>query len=51
MTVRNLLHRVATDFSSDRAARAQHRAIERAIARAVTPESRHELLVIEASHQ
>ena len=47
MTVKNLLQRVATDH----AARAQHRAIERAVARAVTPESRHELLVIEASHQ
>ena len=47
MSVRNLLHRFATDH----AARAQHRAIERAVARAVTPESRHELLVIEASRQ
>lgn len=47
MTVRNLIHRVATDH----AARAQHRAIERAVARAVTPESRHELLVLEARHQ
>jgi len=47
MTARNLLHRFATDH----AARAQHRAFERAVARAVTPETRHELLVIEASHQ
>ncbi|MCU1675030.1 MAG: hypothetical protein JWN77_3143 [Frankiales bacterium] len=45
MSLRTLLSRT----SRAHAARVEHRAVERAMARAVTPESRHELVVLEAS--
>jgi hypothetical protein len=45
MSIRHLLSRTARTH----AVRADRRAFERAMARAVTPESRHELVVLEAS--
>jgi hypothetical protein len=45
MSLRSLLNRT----SRNHAARVEHRAVERALSRAVTPESRHELLVLEGS--
>jgi len=47
MSVRTVFSRAA----ANRAVRVQHRAVERALSRAVTPESRHELLVLEASRR
>ena len=47
MSLRQLLNRTAAAH----AARADHRAIERALLRAVTPDHRQELLVLEASRR
>jgi hypothetical protein len=47
MSIRDLLSRT----SAVHAARVQQRAVERALSRAVTPESRHELIVLEASRR
>jgi hypothetical protein len=44
MSLRTLLHRTPAES----AARAEQRALSRALSRAITPESRHELLVLEA---
>lgn len=47
MSLRNLLHRTPAAST----ARADRRALARALSRAVTPESRHELLVLDAIHR
>ncbi|MCA1713185.1 MAG: hypothetical protein LC789_16730 [Actinobacteria bacterium] len=47
MIIRTLLSRT----SRTQTLRAQQRAVERAMARAITPESRHELIVLEASRR
>lgn len=47
MSLRHLLRR----SQATHAVRAQHRAVERAMARAVSPEARHELLVLEATRR